>query len=204
MKVVNTIKLKEEIDYDRLCRKLESQVDSLTSEVERLQKLRDDEKEEMEKQLKNCETHLAEAENQLDIFQLEVDRQKKLRDDDKEQMEKKLKDYEALLSEAEDQVELLKSQINEQKKLRDAERDLMEIKLKELNTLSEAETNFANKYEVPFFFYFLLSFIIENIINDKLLVFLSSHAYCQHQFCQLRVEQCLFITPRFSHRLFHL
>ncbi|XP_039142909.1 kinesin-like protein KIN-UC [Dioscorea cayenensis subsp. rotundata] len=147
MKVVNTIKLKEEIDYDRLCRKLESQVDSLTSEVERLQKLRDDEKEEMEKQLKNCETHLAEAENQLDIFQLEVDRQKKLRDDDKEQMEKKLKDYEALLSEAEDQVELLKSQINEQKKLRDAERDLMEIKLKELNTLSEAETNFANKYE---------------------------------------------------------
>lgn len=159
MKVVNTIKLKEEIDYDRLCRKLESQVDSLTSEVERLQKLRDDEKEEMEKQLKNCETHLAEAENQLDIFQLEVDRQKKLRDDDKEQMEKKLKDYEALLSEAEDQVELLKSQINEQKKLRDAERDLMEIKLKELNTLSEAETNFANKYEVRFFFYFLLSFI---------------------------------------------
>ncbi|KAJ0967303.1 hypothetical protein J5N97_024220 [Dioscorea zingiberensis] len=148
MKVVNMMKLREEIDYDSLCKKLESQVDNLTCEIERQQKLRDDEKEQVEKKLKDYETLLSEAENQLDFFQLEVERQQKLRNDDKEQMEKKLKDYEVLLFEAENNVEFLKSQINEQKKLRDAEKELMETKLKELSTsLSGAETNFASKYE---------------------------------------------------------
>ncbi|RVW97760.1 Kinesin-like protein KIN-UC [Vitis vinifera] len=38
MKIVNMVKLKEEFDYESLCRKLEKQVDQLTEEIERQQK----------------------------------------------------------------------------------------------------------------------------------------------------------------------
>ncbi|PKU63907.1 Armadillo repeat-containing kinesin-like protein 1 [Dendrobium catenatum] len=65
MKVINTVKLKEEFDYESLCRKLENQVDFLTSEMERQQRLRDCEKENMEKRLKECEISLAEAKKNL-------------------------------------------------------------------------------------------------------------------------------------------
>jgi hypothetical protein len=43
MKIVNMVKLKEEFDYESLCRKLETQVDHLTAEVERQNKLRNSE-----------------------------------------------------------------------------------------------------------------------------------------------------------------
>ncbi|KAL0922159.1 hypothetical protein M5K25_006124 [Dendrobium thyrsiflorum] len=65
MKVINTVKLKEEFDYESLCRKLENQVDFLMSEMERQQRLRDCEKENMEKRLKECEISLAEAKKNL-------------------------------------------------------------------------------------------------------------------------------------------
>lgn len=61
MKIVNVVKLKEEFDYESLCRKLESQVDHLTAEIERQQKLRDDDKYELEKQLRECQDSFAEA-----------------------------------------------------------------------------------------------------------------------------------------------
>nr|QWT43297.1 kinesin-related protein KIN1C [Citrullus lanatus] len=65
MKIVNMIKLKEEFDYESLCRKLENQVDNLTAEVDRQQKLRENEKYKLEKELRDCRASFAEAENSL-------------------------------------------------------------------------------------------------------------------------------------------
>ena len=65
MKIVNMIKLKEEFDYESLCRKLENQVDNLTAEVDRQQKLRECEKYKLEKELRDCQASFAEAENSL-------------------------------------------------------------------------------------------------------------------------------------------
>ncbi|KAK4430973.1 Kinesin-like protein KIN-UC [Sesamum alatum] len=62
MKVVNMVKVKEEFDYESLCRKLETQVDHLTAEIDRQQKLRENEKNEMKKLLKEFENSTAEAE----------------------------------------------------------------------------------------------------------------------------------------------
>ncbi|KAF3434013.1 hypothetical protein FNV43_RR25116 [Rhamnella rubrinervis] len=65
IKIVNVLKLKEEFDYESLCRKLENQVDFLTAEVERKQKLREDDKHELEKQLRECQESFAEAKSNL-------------------------------------------------------------------------------------------------------------------------------------------
>ncbi|KAF9596407.1 hypothetical protein IFM89_010671, partial [Coptis chinensis] len=65
MKVVNMVKLKEEFDYESLCRKLECQVDYLTAELERQQKSREDDREEMEKKLRDCRNSFAELEKDL-------------------------------------------------------------------------------------------------------------------------------------------
>lgn len=67
MKIVNTVKLKEEVDYETLYRKLEYQVDYLTSELDRQQKLRVNEKMHMEKELKECEATLAEIERNFAV-----------------------------------------------------------------------------------------------------------------------------------------
>ncbi|KAI4351366.1 hypothetical protein L6164_005738 [Bauhinia variegata] len=65
MKIVNMVKLREEVDYESLCRKLENQVDLLTAEVERQQKLRDHDKYQLENQLKECQCSLVEMKKQL-------------------------------------------------------------------------------------------------------------------------------------------
>uniref|UniRef100_A0A5B7C3W1 Protein ARMADILLO REPEAT KINESIN1 n=1 Tax=Davidia involucrata TaxID=16924 RepID=A0A5B7C3W1_DAVIN len=65
MKVVNMVKLKEEFDYESLCRKLENQVDHLTAEIDRQQKLRDNDKNEMERKLRECQNSFAETEKNL-------------------------------------------------------------------------------------------------------------------------------------------
>lgn len=56
------IKLKEEFDYESLCRKLENQVDLLTAEAERQKKLRENDKNDLENRLKQCQESYAEAE----------------------------------------------------------------------------------------------------------------------------------------------
>ncbi|XP_057991778.1 kinesin-like protein KIN-UC isoform X2 [Hevea brasiliensis] len=61
MKIVNMLKLKEEFDYESLCRKLEIQVDHLTVEIERERKLRESEKYDLEKQLKECQDSFAQT-----------------------------------------------------------------------------------------------------------------------------------------------
>ncbi|XP_075499281.1 kinesin-like protein KIN-UC [Primulina tabacum] len=65
MKVVNTVKLKEEFDYESLCRKLETQVEHLTTEIDQQQKLRENDKKEMEKKLEEFQFSSAEREMQL-------------------------------------------------------------------------------------------------------------------------------------------
>lgn len=55
MKVVNTMKLKEEVDYEILYKKMEREVDQLTSEMERQQKVIRSEKMQMDKRLKESE-----------------------------------------------------------------------------------------------------------------------------------------------------
>jgi hypothetical protein len=58
MKVVNTIKLKEEVDFEILYKKMEHEVDHLTSEVERQQNLRQSEKMLQDKKLEESEMSL--------------------------------------------------------------------------------------------------------------------------------------------------
>ncbi|CAL5360959.1 unnamed protein product [Camellia sinensis] len=65
MKVVNVLKLKEEFDYESFCRKLENQVEHLTVEIDRQQKLRDNDRVEMEKNIRECQKSFAEAEKSL-------------------------------------------------------------------------------------------------------------------------------------------
>lgn len=71
MRIVNTVKVKEEFDYESLCRKLENQVDNLIADIERQQKLRDDEKYELKKQLRECQDNFAE-ENKILATRSEV------------------------------------------------------------------------------------------------------------------------------------
>lgn len=65
MKIVNVVKLKEEFDYESLCRKLETHVDHLIAEVDKQQKLRENYKTEMERKLREYETSYAETEKRL-------------------------------------------------------------------------------------------------------------------------------------------
>ncbi|KAK9168626.1 hypothetical protein Syun_000766 [Stephania yunnanensis] len=65
MTMVNTVKLKEEFNYESLCRKLEQQVDYLTAETERQNKQREDDKEKMERKINECQNSFIEAERNL-------------------------------------------------------------------------------------------------------------------------------------------
>ncbi|KAF6152942.1 hypothetical protein GIB67_039649 [Kingdonia uniflora] len=65
MKIVNMLKLMEEFDHKSLCRKLENHVDFLTAKIERQQKLRDDDKEVMEKKIIEYQNSFAGAEKSL-------------------------------------------------------------------------------------------------------------------------------------------
>ncbi|KAH0713899.1 hypothetical protein KY289_009858 [Solanum tuberosum] len=65
MKIVNTVKLREEFDYENLCRKLETQVEHLTVEVDRQQKFRSNDRMAMEKKLRECQKSFTEAERSI-------------------------------------------------------------------------------------------------------------------------------------------
>ncbi|XWS75191.1 hypothetical protein CRYUN_Cryun01aG0064100 [Craigia yunnanensis] len=65
MKIVNVVKLKEEFDYESLCRKLDTQVDHLTAEIDRQQKLRESDKYDLEKQLQDCQDSFHETRKNL-------------------------------------------------------------------------------------------------------------------------------------------
>ncbi|XVE68810.1 hypothetical protein DITRI_Ditri09bG0100200 [Diplodiscus trichospermus] len=65
MKIVNVVKVKEEFDYESLCRKLETQVDHLTSEIDRQQKFRERDKYDFVKQLHECQDSFNEKRKNL-------------------------------------------------------------------------------------------------------------------------------------------
>uniref|UniRef100_A0A7N0RFL2 Kinesin motor domain-containing protein n=1 Tax=Kalanchoe fedtschenkoi TaxID=63787 RepID=A0A7N0RFL2_KALFE len=65
MRIVNMLKLKEEFDYESLCRKLQTQIDHLTAEMERQQKSGDCEKEEFARKLRESENLFSEAKREL-------------------------------------------------------------------------------------------------------------------------------------------
>ncbi|XWS56402.1 hypothetical protein CRYUN_Cryun09bG0082600 [Craigia yunnanensis] len=65
MKIVNVVKLKEEFDYESLCRKLETQVDHLTAEIDRQQKLKERDIYDLEKQLQECQDSSYETRKNL-------------------------------------------------------------------------------------------------------------------------------------------
>ncbi|KAH9703949.1 kinesin-like protein KIN-UC [Citrus sinensis] len=96
MKVVNMVKLKEEFDYESLCRKLETQVDHLTAEIERKQKLRENDKCELEKLLRECQISYDEAKDnlvtQVELLTAKIEMQQKLRENDKYEFEKQLRE----------------------------------------------------------------------------------------------------------------
>ncbi|CAN4114988.1 unnamed protein product [Withania somnifera] len=65
MKIVNTVKLREEFDYENLCRKLETQVEHLVMEVDRQQKFRANDQMAMDKKLIECQKSFTEAERSI-------------------------------------------------------------------------------------------------------------------------------------------
>ncbi|KAJ0102491.1 hypothetical protein Patl1_06039 [Pistacia atlantica] len=104
MKIVNMVKLKEEYDYESLCRKLETQVDQLTAEIERQQKVQENDKNELEKQLRGCRNSYDKEKNnlvtQVEHLTAEIERQQKLRENDKYEYEKQCRECQDCYDEA--------------------------------------------------------------------------------------------------------
>ncbi|RCV46502.1 hypothetical protein SETIT_9G536800v2 [Setaria italica] len=110
MKVMNTIKLKEEVDYEVLYKKMEREVDQLTSEMERQQKLIKSEKMQLDKKLKESERsfHDLRMTSNMQIENVEKE---------KCQLESAVKDLIRDLEEEKGQKNLLSEQIIELEKL---------------------------------------------------------------------------------------
>ncbi|XP_025793319.1 kinesin-like protein KIN-UA isoform X5 [Panicum hallii] len=110
MKVVNTIKLKEEADYEILYKKMEREVDQLTSEMERQQKLIKSEKMQLDKKFKESERsfHDLRMTSNIRIENLEKE---------KCQLESTVKTLMRDLEEEKGQKNLLSEQIAELEKL---------------------------------------------------------------------------------------
>ncbi|PUZ42798.1 hypothetical protein GQ55_9G610500 [Panicum hallii var. hallii] len=110
MKVVNTIKLKEEADYEILYKKMEREVDQLTSEMERQQKLIKSEKMQLDKKFKESERsfHDLRMTSNMRIENLEKE---------KCQLESTVKTLMRDLEEEKGQKNLLSEQIAELEKL---------------------------------------------------------------------------------------
>lgn len=104
MKIVNMVKLKEEFDYESLCRTLETQVDRLTAEFERQQKLFKNDKFKLEKQLRDCQDSYEDTKNnlitQVEHLTSEIELQMKLRENEKYYFEKQLREFQDSYEEA--------------------------------------------------------------------------------------------------------
>ncbi|KAL8218270.1 hypothetical protein R6Q57_021643 [Mikania cordata] len=100
MKVVNFVKLKEEFDYESLCRQLENQIDILTKEVDRQQKSKADNALRLENNLRECQNSFEEAKKSLVARCEFLER-------DKSQLELKLKDVIKELNSQKDRNDLV-------------------------------------------------------------------------------------------------
>ncbi|WVZ55517.1 hypothetical protein U9M48_006165 [Paspalum notatum var. saurae] len=126
MKVVNTMKLKEEIDYEILYKKMEREVDQLTSELEREQKLMQNEKMQLYKKLK-------ESERTFQDFKTTSDMKIENLEKEKHQLGYAVKKLMHDLDEEKGQNNLLSEQITELEKL------LNENKQQQLENLSKTK-----------------------------------------------------------------
>ncbi|CAL4920819.1 unnamed protein product [Urochloa decumbens] len=126
MKVVNTIKLKEEVDYEILYKKMEREVDQLTSEMERQQKVIKSEKMQLDKKLKESEKafHDLRLTSNMQIENLEKE---------KCHLESAVKNLMQTLEEEKGQRNLLSEQIIELEKL------LNENKQQQLENISKTK-----------------------------------------------------------------
>ncbi|CAN6290644.1 unnamed protein product [Urochloa humidicola] len=126
MKVVNTIKLKEEVDYEILYKKMEREVDQLTSEMERQQKVIKSEKMQLDKKLKESEKsfHDLRLTSSMQIENLEKE---------KCHLESAVKNLMQALEEERVQKKLLSEQITE------IEKSLNENKQQQLENLSKTK-----------------------------------------------------------------
>ncbi|KAJ3682477.1 hypothetical protein LUZ60_015050 [Juncus effusus] len=136
MKIVNTVKLKEEVDYENLYRKLEGQVDSLTSEIERLQKLRQEETTKLEKRLKKSDGSLAEIQKKFGLKCEHLERENN-------KLKLEIKSLNEELNNEREQTNLLSNQVL------DLEMSLSQIKQKqhENSSYKKALTDSTQMYE---------------------------------------------------------
>ncbi|XP_066358385.1 kinesin-like protein KIN-UA isoform X6 [Miscanthus floridulus] len=87
MKVVNTMKLKEEVDYEILYKKMEREVDQLTSEMERQQKNLEKEKRQLESAVKKLMQDLDKERDQNNLLSKQVTELEKLLNENKQQQQ---------------------------------------------------------------------------------------------------------------------
>ncbi|XP_068645423.1 kinesin-like protein KIN-UC isoform X2 [Aristolochia californica] len=159
MKIVNILKLKEEFDYESMCRKLEHQVDSLTAEIERQSKLRENEKQETKKMIENCENKFAEAERNFtakyEQQQLESCTYQKVLSDTTQMYESKITELMELIKYENERYDSMQEELDATKKLlTDYQRLLqieeqkqmieLETKLEEVHQLHEKAVNKLN------------------------------------------------------------
>ncbi|TVU48335.1 hypothetical protein EJB05_07969, partial [Eragrostis curvula] len=126
MKVVNTIKLKEEVDFEILYKKMEREVDQLTSELERQQKLRQSEKMLWNKKLEEYEMSFRDLKKTSNM-QIET------LENEKHQLESAVRKLAHDLAEEKGQKTLLYEQITHVEKL------LNETKQQQLENLSRTK-----------------------------------------------------------------
>uniref|UniRef100_A0A804LDV1 Vacuolar protein 8 n=1 Tax=Zea mays TaxID=4577 RepID=A0A804LDV1_MAIZE len=136
MKVVNTIKLKEEVDYEILYKKMEREVDQLTSEMERQQKVIRSEKMQMDKRLKESERSFHDLRM---TFNMQIENLEK----ENRHLESSVKRLTQDLDKERGQNNLLSKQVTELEKLLD------ENKQQQLENLSKTKiiTDEFKEYE---------------------------------------------------------
>ncbi|XP_031105853.1 kinesin-like protein KIN-UC isoform X2 [Ipomoea triloba] len=129
MKIVNTVKVKEEFDYERLCRKLETQVDHLIAQIDMQQKLRSNDQIEMERKLRDSQTLFAEAEKNLVARSEFLEKENNRLQSEVEDLKKELNSQKDLNSSIHNEIAHLESNVKKSKFL-EKENTRLESELK--------------------------------------------------------------------------
>ncbi|KAH0747299.1 hypothetical protein KY285_008956 [Solanum tuberosum] len=134
MKIVNTVKLREEFDYENLCRKLETQVEHLTVEVDRQQKFRANDRMAMEKKLRECQKSFTEAERSIVARSEFLEKENRRLESDMENLLKELSRQKQLISSMKNDNLKLESDLKSNKLL---EKENGRLKLELENVLKD-------------------------------------------------------------------
>nr|GMC76196.1 armadillo repeat-containing kinesin-like protein 1 isoform X2 [Ipomoea batatas] len=115
MKIVNTVKVKEEFDYESLCRKLETQVDHLIAQIDMQQKLRSNDQIKMERKLRDSQTLFAEAEKNLVARSEFLEKENNRLQSEVEDLKKELNSQKDLNSSIHNEIAHLESNVKKSK-----------------------------------------------------------------------------------------